>query len=447
MFARFKKKEKKENTFDIYLEEKLYRIVIKWAKRFSVFTLLMTPLILFFFEGDFEIIQVFAFIGILLMSFQWAWEFIYSIFRYRLKNVLAFQVISSYRKEYASLYLDLLFLTGIIFVLFCVGIVGILEFYSLNQYSFFDLIQYPFFRFVGLYLAVIVCLRIYIYTMKNTLGKVMLNELVKKRVQGDVQKINIPDAIFQQTADLVDKLYESVADTMQEKVNAEKMKTELITNVTHDIKTPLTSIINYINLLQMETNVDEKERYLHVLEYNSKRLKSLILDLIYASKTGSGSIDLNMELIELNELILQVYGQFDRSFQEKKLEFVFNSKRNNIYMLTDGAQLSRVIENLLSNCVKYSMENTRVYGTAEYEYGKIKVEFKNLSKVKLNMSEKVLISQFTRGDKSRHEEGSGLGLYITNNLVELLGGEFEVKINGDLFISTIEFSVRVKEQE
>lgn len=249
--------------------------------------------------------------------------------------------------------------------------------------------------------------------------------------------IEIPDFANQRTVESLislDNISDSITQSIEEKMKSERLKTELITNISHDLKTPLTSIINYADILSKKDIMDEEAKsYINILGRNSYRLKTLIVDLIDASKTETGNIKVENSFIEFNELVSQIYGDFDGSFQSKNLEFIYSTDVENLVIYSDGNLLSRIIQNLLSNANKYSLENTRVYGRTYSDNEKIYFSIKNVSKKKLNMSADELIEQFIRGEKSRTTDGSGLGLHITRNLVEILGGEFRIVIDGDYF--------------
>ena len=212
------------------------------------------------------------------------------------------------------------------------------------------------------------------------------------------------------------------------------MKTELITNVSHDIKTPLTSIINYVDLLKQENIQDEKvQEYIKVLDSKSQRLKKLIEDLVEASKASSGNVKLNIEEINLSELLKQVTGEFKDKFDERNLIIDLDLPSNNVNIQADNRYMYRIIENLYSNVSKYALENTRVYITLLKTNDEIRLEIKNVSKDKLNITADELMQRFVRGDKSRYTEGSGLGLSIAKSLCELQDCKFDIEIDGDLF--------------
>ena len=241
------------------------------------------------------------------------------------------------------------------------------------------------------------------------------------------------------------RIKDSMYQAAQAQVKSQKMKTELITNISHDLKTPLTSIINYADILSKKDVMDdEAKNYIHILGRNSERLKSMIINLIEASKTGSGNVTLEPVIIDFNELVSQIYGDVAADYESRNLNFVYTSDAEDIPIYTDGNVLSRVIQNLFSNCYKYAKENTTVTANTSVVGEKIYFNMKNMSKNKINQSTAELSNQFIRGDKSRTTEGSGLGLYIAKNLVEILGGEFRMIIDGDYFQVFIELPKEIE---
>lgn len=226
-------------------------------------------------------------------------------------------------------------------------------------------------------------------------------------------------------------------------MKSEKMKAELITNVSHDIKTPLTSIINYVDLLKKEDIANEKaNEYINILDNKSQRLKKLTEDLIEASKVSTGNVSLNLEKINIVELIKQAIGEFEDKFQNKNLQIIVNCQENEININADSRYMYRVVENLFSNIYKYALENSRVYIDISIVDGtNVVIEIKNISKDKLNISADELMQRFVRGDRSRNTEGSGLGISIAQNLTELQNGIFELKLDGDLFKVKLTFNI------
>lgn len=217
-------------------------------------------------------------------------------------------------------------------------------------------------------------------------------------------------------------------------VKSEKMKSELITNVSHDLKTPLTSIINYVDLLS-KGNLSEEDRikYLDILNDRSLRLKVLIEDLFEAAKASSGTLEFNYECLDPAALLRQTLGEFEDKIESSGLTIIKNIPPDKLAIIADGKKTFRVIQNLMSNIIKYSLKNSRVYIDIIEEEEYILMVFKNISEYQLNLNEEELLERFKRGDSSRTTEGSGLGLSIAKGLVEAQGGIFKIKIDGDLF--------------
>lgn len=239
----------------------------------------------------------------------------------------------------------------------------------------------------------------------------------------------------------INNLSEGLENAIDEKFKSERMKAELITNVSHDLKTPLTSIINYVDLIKKEESIEPEylKDYINVLDNKSKRLKVLIEDLFEASKASSGNIELNIEKLDLNQLLRQSIGENEEKITNSKLDLKVNLLKEPVYINCDGKRMYRVFENLLINISKYSLENTRVYIDMKVDEDKVYLSFKNISAYELNFEADEIIERFRRGDLSRNTEGSGLGLSIARDLVELQGGEFDIQIDGDLFKVNLEF--------
>ena len=227
---------------------------------------------------------------------------------------------------------------------------------------------------------------------------------------------------------------DGIKAAVENQMKSEMMKTELITNVSHDIKTPLTSIINYVDLLEKENIDNEKaQEYLEVLNRQSQRLKKLIIDLIDVSKASTGNVDVNLEKLDLSIILTQLNGEYEEQFEAKKLKLVINNKASDTHIMADGRQIYRVFDNLFVNIKKYAQDNTRVYIDITDEGDKLGVSMKNISKEELNISGEELMERFTRGDRSRNTEGSGLGLSIAKSLIELQNGQINIAVDGDLY--------------
>jgi len=243
-------------------------------------------------------------------------------------------------------------------------------------------------------------------------------------------------------AQTLNNLGDGLDTALQEKVKSERLKADLITNVSHDIKTPLTSIINYVDLLKREKIQNEKiQGYLEVLEQKAQRLKNLTEDLVEASKASSGNLKLEIANIDFVELIHQTNGEFEEKYEIRHLELVSDLPSETILIAADGRRLWRVLENLYNNAFKYAMENSRIYVDVAQKEGHVYFTIKNVSANPLNINADELTERFVRGDVARASEGSGLGLSIAKDLTHLLGGEFEIYIDGDLFKVRVGFPV------
>ena len=229
---------------------------------------------------------------------------------------------------------------------------------------------------------------------------------------------------------------------MESQIKSERLKTELITNVSHDIKTPLTSIINYVDLLnKLDLSNEKADQYLKILSDKSWRLKTLIDDLVEASKASAGAISLQFERINLLELTRQAIGEYEDRLLANHLEPVITTALDNLYVMADGRYTYRIIENLLSNAIKYALPGTRVYIQLHQEDQFAILEIKNISASQLGFNSDELIERFARGDVARNTEGSGLGLSIANSLASLQHGNFHLIIDGDLFKAILSLPV------
>jgi len=235
----------------------------------------------------------------------------------------------------------------------------------------------------------------------------------------------------------LNSLGQGLSMAVEQKMRSERMKTELITNVSHDIKTPLTSIVNYVDLLQKDPSEEERTEYLTVLDRQAKRLKKLTEDLVEASKASTGNLTVNLVPTNLREIIDQAIGEYEDRLKAVGLSTVVAMAEDELYAIADGRLLWRVLDNLLNNACKYAMGGTRVYLEVKTEGNRAVLSMKNISRQQLNLSPDELMERFVRGDSSRNTEGSGLGLNIARSLVELQAGTFDLSIDGDLFKAII----------
>ena len=252
-----------------------------------------------------------------------------------------------------------------------------------------------------------------------------------KRLSGD----------FRRHGENLNGIGRGLQHALNEQMKSERMRTELITNVSHDIKTPLTSIINYVDLLKKEgADSENATEYLEVIDRQSARLRKLTEDLIEASKASTGSITVNAEPTDINVLLSQANGEYQSKLSERDITTVLSLSESRLSILADGRLLWRVFDNLLGNINKYAQSGTRVYlSSGKDRDGQVRITFRNISHAQLNISSDELMERFVRGDASRNTEGSGLGLSIARSLVELQGGSFHIEIDGDLFKAILIF--------
>ena len=298
-------------------------------------------------------------------------------------------------------------------------------------------------------IALIICLVlilafdifIYIRRYHGIKQRLLLSTAIKEISDGNVN-CKIDESVFEgetlEAARHMNNISVGLQTAINEQVKADKLKADLITNVSHDIRTPLTSIINYVDLMKRENVSDPKLReYIEVLDKKSARLKNLTEDLLEASKASSGNIKMDMRRIDLVELAIQAGGEFEDKFAKRRLEMELTVPEHPVYVTADGRHLWRVLENLYNNAAKYALEGTRVYVDVESLGEKAKFTIKNVSADKLNISPDELTERFVRGDISRNTEGSGLGLNIATSLTRLMGGELLIEIDGDLYKAAV----------
>ena len=304
---------------------------------------------------------------------------------------------------------------------------------------------------IGIFLMLVMDLVVLLYLLRDMAGKQSVYEGIHQISKGDLD-YKIDTQTLQGEPYEMAKAVNEMGDGLKEAVDAivknERLKAELITNVSHDIKTPLTSIINYVDLLKRENLQGERvQHYIQVLEQKSNRLKQLTEDLVEASKISSGNIELQMIRLQFQSILQQAYGEFEERLKERSLIPVWEVEKEPICIVADGRQLWRILENLLGNIYKYAMEGTRVYFELYSEDRTAYLILQNTSRETLTVDGSELTGRFVRGDKSRTTEGSGLGLSIAQNLVQIQNGTFEVKTEGDQFKAVITFPVAVEEED
>ena len=304
------------------------------------------------------------------------------------------------------------------------------------------------FLFRGI-LSIILIIALYGYIMYRTIIFFKECSKIEKKIEemrdGNNQlplDVDEFSSEFKNVATSINNISEGIETAVQERMKSERLKAELITNVSHDIKTPLTSIINYADLLKNE-KIDNKKanEYIEILYSKSQRLKRLTEDLIEASKIQTGNVSLKKEKINVIELIRQAVGEFEDKFSKKGLNTIIDCKQNEIFIFADSRYMYRIIENLFSNISKYALDNSRVYIDIGIYGEDVNIAIKNISKDKLNISAGELMQRFVRGESSRTTEGSGLGISIAQNLTNLQGGKFDLVLDGDLFKVRMSFKI------
>ena len=298
--------------------------------------------------------------------------------------------------------------------------------------------------------STIICIGVYVICAKWILGYRKIEDGIEHISNGEtdyqISKKYMPKGLEKST-DSLNNISRAVAASAQKQIKAERFRTELITNVSHDLKTPLTSIVNYVDLLSAEPMESEKRKgYIEVLQRQSSRLKKLLFDLVEASKASTGNINTVIEPTNISTLLNQAAGEYTDKARKRGLEISMDLPENDIYLNTDGRLLWRVFDNLLGNACKYSMPGTRIYMSRQKEENRRSVIFKNISKDRLNISADELMERFVRGDSSRNTEGSGLGLSIAQSLTEILGGKLEISIDGDLFKAIVKIENRENQE-
>ncbi len=316
-------------------------------------------------------------------------------------------------------------------------IISLLELICINVYwnSKGTLLYYWFIE----KLILIPCILLIILQFKK------IKNVIKKISKGNIDVKTDAEHMyldFKETVQDLNNISLGLSTAVDERMKSERFKTELITNVSHDIKTPLTSIINYVDLIKKEPIKNENiKEYVGVLDRQSKRLKKLIEDLVEASKASSGSLSVNLKPLDLSVLLIQIIGEYQERMENNLLQLIISCPDKPIIVMADSRHLWRIFDNLMNNIIKYSQSNTRVYLSLEKIEDRAVVTFRNISKEKLNISSEELMERFVRGDSSRNTEGSGLGLSIAKSLTELQKGNIQLFVDGDLFKVVLTFKL------
>lgn len=393
------------------------------------------------------IIGTAIYVGILVLERHWI---IYTIYKYLIYiiYVLCYVIISEIyfciirknanKREFllpkVIKHFQNIYKTIIVYIFVCLAYVFIIKnFASYGYYS------------VGIYSLIFLINTIILLHQLSLLIEISeITTKIETMGSGNMENIiECRNAELQELGKNINNLKQGMKKAVEESMKAERLKTDLITNVSHDLKTPLTSIINYTDLLKKEKIENENaQKYIEILEEKSKKLKNLTEDLIEASKISSGNETVNLEKLDLKEMVLQANGEFAEKFETKNLDVISNLPQEAVIMDLDGKKMWRVLENLYQNVYKYSLENTRVYVDLAV-HDNIVFTIKNISKEKLNISPDELMERFIRGDSSRHTGGNGLGLSIAKDLSKLNGGTLKIEIDGDLFVSRLELPLKL----
>ena len=393
------------------------------------------------------IIGTLIYVGILVLERHWI---IYTIYKYLIYiiYVLCYVIISEIyfciirknanKREFllpkVIKHFQNIYKTIIVYIFVCLAYVFIIKnFASYGYYS------------VGIYSLIFLINTIILLHQLSLLIEISeITTKIETMGSGNMENIiECRNAELQELGKNINNLKQGMKKAVEESMKAERLKTDLITNVSHDLKTPLTSIINYTDLLKKEKIENENaQKYIEILEEKSKKLNNLTEEIIEASKISSGNETVNLEKLDLKEMVLQANGEFAEKFEEKNLDVISNLPQEAVIMDLDGKKMWRVLENLYQNVYKYSLENTRVYVDLAV-HDNIVFTIKNISKEKLNISPDELMERFIRGDSSRHTGGNGLGLSIAKDLSKLNGGTLKIEIDGDLFVSRLELPLKL----
>ncbi|MDE7478266.1 MAG: sensor histidine kinase [Lachnospiraceae bacterium] len=350
------------------------------------------------------------------------------------RNSICYRIYSWIREIVINIIRNISVLWKMIVV---IGIVSVIEFWflvdTLNRYRSPIIAGW-------LIEKIIICFVLFVLTLQIY----ELQKAGKCMAEGDLSyKVNTEKMFWEcrKHGENLNKIGEGMSKAVDERMKSERLKTELITNVSHDIKTPLTSIINYVDLLSKEELHNEKAaEYLEVLDRQSSKLKKLIEDLVEASKASSGNLAVDSQMLEAGVFVTQTVGEYEEKLSLAGLELIVSKPDESVYIMTDGRHVWRVIDNLMNNICKYAQANSRVYVNLETTDQSVSITFRNISKYPLNISGDELMERFVRGDKSRNTEGHGLGLSIAQSLMKLIGGDMDIIVDGDLFKVVLAFN-------
>jgi signal transduction histidine kinase len=405
--------------------------IVLWGASILTFMALTDGFSYLYHNFDLEDILFYLFFLTLVVTLS----LVQSIYLYkRLKNSKSLwskTFLSKVVGLFQSAFLNRRVGTQVFLVMLTIFIMGMLLGLSFMDEDFLVLF-FPVVFVVGIPLFIIIVKRIgsfnRIFNYAQSIAKGELEQDLKIKGKGVLAKL----------AQALDDMKQGVKTSQSSQAKSERLKTELITNVSHDLRTPLTSIITYTELLKdTQLGEDERNSYIEIIDRKSKRLKVLIDDLFEASKMASGNIELSKTRVDIVQLLHQSLAEHNESAQDSPIQFRLSAPDHPVYAVVDGQKLWRVFENLIANMRKYSLENTRAYINVKTEDERIILTFKNISKYELSENADELFERFKRGDESRHTEGSGLGLAIAKSIIDLHGAQMDIDVDGDLFKVTV----------
>jgi signal transduction histidine kinase len=388
--------------------------------------------IYFNFSMDDILIYLFwltVFIGLTMIQVNYMYRRLKSTETLRevLKNSYSAKSVEMFRNAFLNRRVgtQVFFILAVVFMLgLCLGLGGLEE-------GFLIIFTFAFF-IVGIPLFIMIVKRV------GAFNKILFNTraLANGKFEPDLEIKG--KSVIAKLAEDINKMKYGVKTSQKAQAKSERLKTELITNVSHDLRTPLTSIITYTELLKNPGLAeDERSAYIEIIDRKSQRLKVLIDDLFEASKMASGSIELSKQKVDVVQLLQQSLAEYNETIQDSQVQFRITNPDSPVYAFVDGQKLWRVFENLIGNIINYSLENTRAYINIKTEQNHVIIMFKNISKYELSEDTDELFERFKRGDESRHTDGSGLGLAIAKSIIDLHEGTLDIDVDGDLFKVTI----------